>query len=54
MLNSKIIYKEGYGSNLNLKNVNRIWLGQENILMIGDAAGLVDEVRGVGMDAAAL
>ena len=33
---------------------NRIWLGERNFLMIGDAAGLIDLTRGVGMDAAAL
>jgi flavin-dependent dehydrogenase len=37
-----------------MKSKNRVWLGENNILMLGDAAGLVDQVRGVGMDAAAL
>ena len=32
----------------------RIWLGERNFLMVGDAAGLIDLTRGVGMDAAAL
>ncbi|NIV28662.1 MAG: hypothetical protein GWN58_03825 [Anaerolineae bacterium] len=32
----------------------RIWLGERNLLMVGDAAGLIDITRGVGMDSAAL
>ncbi len=32
----------------------RIWLGEDNFLMAGDAAGLIDLTRGVGMDSAAL
>jgi flavin-dependent dehydrogenase len=32
----------------------RIWLGERNFLMVGDAAGLIDVTRGVGMDAAEL
>ena len=33
---------------------DRIWLGERNFLMVGDAAGLIDLTRGVGMDSAAL
>jgi len=32
----------------------RIWLGRGRVFMTGDAAGLVDLARGMGMDAAAL
>jgi flavin-dependent dehydrogenase len=32
----------------------RIWLGEKYFLMVGDAAGLIDLTRGVGMDSAAL
>ena len=32
----------------------RIWLGERNFIMVGDAAGLIDLTRGVGMDSAAL
>ncbi len=53
-LNGIIVKKEAFASNINMEADNRIWLGKENILMVGDAAGLVDPVRGVGMDAAAL
>ncbi len=33
---------------------NRVHLGERCILFVGDAAGLVDMYRGLGMDAAAL
>jgi flavin-dependent dehydrogenase len=49
-----IVKREGYSSNLAMEDANRIWLGQDNCLMVGDAAGLIDITRGVGMDAAAL
>ena len=53
-LTGKIIKKEGYKTSMNLLSKNRVWLGRDNILMVGDAAGLVDPARGVGMDAAAM
>jgi len=53
-MNGTIVKKEGYSSNIDMKSKDRVWLGENNILMLGDAAGLVDQVRGVGMDAAAL
>jgi flavin-dependent dehydrogenase len=53
-LEGEIIKKEGYSSNIDMQSTDRVWLGQGRILMAGDAAGLVDMVRGVGMDAAAL
>ena len=34
--------------------VGGIWLGQDNILVTGDTAGLMDACRGIGMDNAAL
>lgn len=52
--NIKIAKKEGYSSSLSLKDEDRIWLGEKNFLMTGDAAGLIDLTRGVGMDSAAL
>ncbi|MFH1180064.1 MAG: hypothetical protein V1710_06870, partial [Candidatus Bathyarchaeota archaeon] len=39
---------------IDLSSDEKVWLGENNILMVGDAAGLVDASRGVGMDAAAL
>jgi flavin-dependent dehydrogenase len=39
---------------MSLMDDERIWLGERNFLMVGDAAGLIDPTRGVGMDAAAL
>ena len=50
----EIIKKEGYASTIDMRSKDRVWLGEGNLLMVGDAAGLVDMVRGVGMDAAAL
>lgn len=50
----KIVKKEGYSSSMVFSDQNRIWLGERNFLMVGDAAGLIDLTRGVGMDAAAL
>lgn len=52
--NVKIVKKEGYSASLVLQADQRIWLGERNFLMVGDAAGLIDVTRGVGMDAAAL
>ncbi len=50
----EIIKREGYSHSIDLSSDEKVWLGEENVLMIGDAAGLVDASRGVGMDAAAL
>ena len=52
--NVKIVKKEGYSSSMTFEDDERIWLGERNFLMAGDAAGLIDLTRGVGMDAAAL
>jgi len=51
---TKIVKKEGYSSSMVFNDKDRIWLGERNFLMAGDAAGLIDLTRGVGMDAAAL
>jgi flavin-dependent dehydrogenase len=50
----RVVKREGYSSSLDYENTDRIWLGAGNVLMVGDAAGLIDLTRGVGMDAAAL
>jgi len=50
----EIVKREGYSHSIDLSSDEKVWLGDDNILMIGDAAGLVDASRGVGMDAAAL
>ncbi|MBM4464446.1 MAG: NAD(P)/FAD-dependent oxidoreductase [Chloroflexi bacterium] len=52
--NVNIVKKEGYSASMSLLDERRIWLGERNFLMTGDAAGLIDVTRGVGMDAAAL
>ena len=52
--NVKIVKKEGYSSSMTFADEERIWLGERNFLMVGDAAGLIDLTRGVGMDSAAL
>ena len=52
--NIEIVKKEGYSSSMTFDNDERIWLGERNFLMAGDAAGLIDLTRGVGMDSAAL
>lgn len=52
--NVNIVKKEGYSASMVLQADQRIWLGERNFLMTGDAAGLIDVTRGVGMDAAAL
>lgn len=49
-----VVKKEGYTVTIDMLSKERIWLGQGRVLMTGDAAGLVDQVRCVGMDAAAL
>ena len=51
--NVQIVKKEGFSSSMSLMDDERIWLGERNFLMVGDAAGLIDPTRGVGMDAAA-
>jgi flavin-dependent dehydrogenase len=53
-LHGDVIKKEGYSHQIDLSSQDRIWLGEGHILMVGDAAGLIDPVRGVGMDSAAL
>jgi flavin-dependent dehydrogenase len=53
-LRGDIIKKEGYSHQIDLSSHDRIWLGEDQTLMVGDAAGLVDPTRGVGMDSAAL
>lgn len=52
--NVQIVKKEGYSSSMTFSDGDRIWLGERNYLMVGDAAGLIDLTRGVGMDSAAL
>jgi flavin-dependent dehydrogenase len=52
--NINIVKKEGYSSSMVFEGNDRIWLGQDHFLMVGDAAGLIDLTRGVGMDSAAL
>jgi flavin-dependent dehydrogenase len=49
-LRGEIVKKEGFSSTLK----SMVYLGEGRILMVGDAAGLVDLYRGVGMDNAAL
>jgi len=53
-LKGKIVEKEEYLASMDMKSKDRVWLGKDRILMVGDAAGLMDGVRGVGQDAAAL
>jgi flavin-dependent dehydrogenase len=50
----KIVETEEFLTAIDMKSSERVWLGQGRILMVGDAAGLLDGVRGVGQDAAAL
>ena len=50
----EIVKKEGYSTDLNVHNEDHVYLGEGNLLNVGDAAGLVDLFRGVGMDSAAL
>ncbi len=49
-LRGKVVKREGFSSTLR----DTVYLGEGRILLIGDAAGLVDLYRGVGMDNAAL
>jgi len=49
-LQGEIVKKEGFASTQKITS----FLGEENILLAGDAAGLIDLYRGVGMDLAAL
>jgi geranylgeranyl reductase family protein len=49
-LRGEIVKREGFSSTLK----STVYLGKGRILMVGDAAGLVDLYRGVGMDNAAL
>ena len=53
-MNGSIVQKEEYVTSIDMKSSERVWLGKDRILMVGDAAGLLDGVRGVGQDAAAL
>jgi flavin-dependent dehydrogenase len=46
----EIVRREGFASPLK----NGVFLGEDNILLCGDAAGLLDAYRGVAMDNAAL
>jgi len=50
----KIVETEEFLTAIDMKSSERVWLGQGRILMVGDAAGLLDGTRGVGQDAAAL
>ena len=52
-LKGEVVKKEGFSSTMNMGE-SRVNLGEGQILFVGDAAGLVDMCRGVGMDAAAL
>ena len=54
LTNVEIVKREGYSSSMVFTDDERIWLGEGNLLMVGDAAGLIDLTRGVGMDSAAL
>jgi len=49
-LKGRIVKKEGFASTQKITT----YLGEDNILLTGDAAGLIDLYRGVGMDLAAL
>ncbi len=53
-LRGEIAEREEYFISMDMKSKDRVWLGQGRILMVGDSAGLMDGVRGVGQDAAAL
>jgi len=50
----KIVKREGFASKFKLDLPNHVYLGEGNLLITGDAAGLVEMYRGLGMDAAAL
>jgi len=49
-LRGEVVRREGFASPLR----GGVYLGQGNVLMTGDAAGLVDLYRGLGMDNAAV
>jgi flavin-dependent dehydrogenase len=53
-IGGRIVHTEEYTSAIDMGSRERVWLGQGRMLMVGDAAGLLDGVRGVGQDAAAL
>lgn len=53
-LDGTVVKKEGFATTMSISSKDRVWLGEGNVLMAGDAAGLVDQARGLGMDAAAL
>lgn len=53
-IHGEIVHTENYVTAMDTKSEDRVWLGQGRMLMVGDAAGLLDGVRGVGQDAAAL
>lgn len=53
-LQGDIVKREGYASTFRLDAPNHVFLGTNNLFFAGDAAGLVDMYRGLGMDAAAL
>jgi flavin-dependent dehydrogenase len=53
-LDGAIVKKEGYSHSVDLSSKDRVWLGEGRVLAVGDAAGLIDQTRGVGMDSAAL
>ena len=53
-IRGNIVETEEFLTAIDMKSRDRVWLGQGRILMVGDAAGLLDGVRGVGQDAAAL
>lgn len=53
-ISGNIIETEEYLVGMDMKSRDRVWLGQNRILMVGDTAGLLDGVRGVGQDAAAI
>jgi len=53
-IEGEIVKREGYASTFKLEAPNHVYLGHGNLMFVGDAAGLVDMYRGLGMDAAAL
>ncbi len=53
-LEGEIVRREGFTSSIDFDHDNQVWLGQDRLLVTGDAAGLLDPTRGVGMDAAAM
>ncbi|MHA1915307.1 MAG: NAD(P)/FAD-dependent oxidoreductase [Promethearchaeota archaeon] len=50
----EIVKREGFASKFRLDEPDHVYLGEDNLMFTGDAAGLVDVYRGLGMDAAAL